>query len=259
MSRERGLTESDRDRLYGVPRGEFVRARNALAARLREAGDADAAAAVNRLAKPSPPVWAINQLARAAPAAIRRLLEAVERVKAAQLGRGGDLAAASEARRRATGDLVERAGAILAEGEGRPSRETLDRVARTLLAAAIDEAAREQLRRGWLEGELSPPGFEALGAEAPRPPAPGRRKPRAERRTEARRRVRVARARRAWETARATAREATRRAEALERAAAERQKAAEEATRAADQARREAARAAAKAASAEAALRDAEE
>ena len=50
-------------RLYAVPLAEFTPARNALAARLRKAGQADEAEAVKALRKPTPPVWAINQAA----------------------------------------------------------------------------------------------------------------------------------------------------------------------------------------------------
>jgi len=38
------VDERERDRLYGLPLEEFVRARNGLAARLRKAGQTDAAA-----------------------------------------------------------------------------------------------------------------------------------------------------------------------------------------------------------------------
>ncbi len=72
--RRRCLTRRERDRLAAVPLGEFVRARNALAKQLREAGRPAEAAEVVRLPKPSAPVWVVNQLARRDAPAVERLV-----------------------------------------------------------------------------------------------------------------------------------------------------------------------------------------
>jgi hypothetical protein len=52
------------DELYGLPVGDFVAAREALARELRSAGRKDAAAAVHSLRRPTIVPWSINQVAR---------------------------------------------------------------------------------------------------------------------------------------------------------------------------------------------------
>src|SRR5439155_128287 len=67
--------EQELDGLYGLPLDEFTAARNRLARTLAQEGD-PRAEEVRRLPKPTPAVWAINQLARREPRAVRRLLSA---------------------------------------------------------------------------------------------------------------------------------------------------------------------------------------
>src|SRR3954451_9005490 len=62
---------SDPDELYGLALEEFVSERDALAKRLRSAGDRAGAEEVKRLAKPSRAAWAVNQLMRSQPRARR--------------------------------------------------------------------------------------------------------------------------------------------------------------------------------------------
>src|SRR5688572_8316831 len=50
------------DKLYQAPLAEFTAARNALAARIKAAHGADAAAHVKALVKPSIAAWVLNQL-----------------------------------------------------------------------------------------------------------------------------------------------------------------------------------------------------
>jgi hypothetical protein len=87
-----GKPPSDADQLYGLPLREFTRARAALVTRLHEAGQLDEAAHVKTLPRPSLPVWAINQVARADRIGVERLVRAVEAVKRGQLGEGGPVA-----------------------------------------------------------------------------------------------------------------------------------------------------------------------
>jgi hypothetical protein len=49
----------------------------------------------------------------------------------------------------------------------------VERIAKTLDAAALDEGSRFLLRAGRLTDELEPPGFEALAGMAPAKPARG--------------------------------------------------------------------------------------
>ena len=55
-----GAMLDEADDLYGLPLGEFTATRDALAARLKAAGDKEAAAEVKRARKPSVPAWAAN-------------------------------------------------------------------------------------------------------------------------------------------------------------------------------------------------------
>ena len=55
------------DQLFALPLDEFTAARNELARRLKQDGDAEAAEGVRGLAKPTVAAWAVNQLARREP------------------------------------------------------------------------------------------------------------------------------------------------------------------------------------------------
>src|SRR5260370_7649561 len=81
-------------RLYQVPIGEFVNARDALARELRDKGEADEAKRIAALRKPAAALWVANQLARAAPKEIDALIAATARARGAQpaatQGKGGD-------------------------------------------------------------------------------------------------------------------------------------------------------------------------
>jgi len=252
------VSEREIDRLYGLPLGDFVRARNALAARLRKAGRHAQAAEVARLRKPSPPVWAINQLARDDPGDVDRLVQAVDRLKAAQLGRAAadDLAAAAAAEREALEAVGGRAAGKLGEPVSPAARA---RVSRTLLAAATDARHRADLRRGRLRKELAPPGFEVFAGARPARRKSNRGLSMTDRRAAARRQVEVARARVALHRARTEAKPLAHRAAALERRAAGARRVAELAALAAERARREAEQAAARAEAAERALGTAEQ
>ena len=152
----------DRERLYGLPLDEFVRERDLLARRLRKEGDRERAEAVKGLPKPSVVAWTVNQLARRRREDVRRLLEAAERLRAAQTTGAADFAAAAAAQRDAVRTLTDAAGEVLREA-GRPATDaTLDRVARTLTAAVADADARSDLEHGTLTQELEPTGFGSL-------------------------------------------------------------------------------------------------
>ena len=95
------------DRLYGLPREEFVGERDALAKELRADGRRDEAAAVKALAKPTVAAWAANQAVRSQKSAARELWKAGDQLSAAQdallagKGSGAKLREATEAERAA--------------------------------------------------------------------------------------------------------------------------------------------------------------
>jgi len=153
--------------LYGLPLGEFTPARNALAGRLKKAGDRDAAAEVLALVKPTPAAWAVNQLLRRERAAFDALLAAGERARSA-LGRtlsgaGPEVVREALAEMRQRREQLLRRGAELLAVDGRAASATqLERLAVDLEAMALSPAAQEAVERGWLDRDLDPPGFEVL-------------------------------------------------------------------------------------------------
>jgi hypothetical protein len=164
--------EQELDRLYGLPLEEFTKARNHLADRLKRAHQAEAAAMVRGLKKPSVVAWCANQLARDESERVAALLAASARLRTAQQralgGRGGgdDIVEAAAAEREAVRALLTAARSVLA---GRASQPALDRLAQTLRFAAVDPAARELLARGRLTDEVQGAGFTPLEGVTPRP------------------------------------------------------------------------------------------
>lgn len=164
--------------LATVPPQAFTRERNALAARLREAGDTTTAARVKARRVPWLPVWVVNRLALEHPDDIEALIAASARVKAAQLGRGqaGTLAPATAGHRAALDRLREQAGVMLRDAGGATADKLL-RVQNTLTAAAVVSKARTAFQAGHLEPELT--ARRALTSSTARDPlrraAPGGR------------------------------------------------------------------------------------
>jgi hypothetical protein len=152
------------DALYGLPLAEFTSARNALAKELKNDE-------IRALPKPSQIAWAINQAARTDTMAVRRLFKAADALRAAQenslAGKDADLAGAQQREREAVRALARSAVSAL----GRSTH--LDRIERTLSAAALDLDARDLLQSGRLTEEIAPSGFGAL-AGIKLPPAPKR-------------------------------------------------------------------------------------
>lgn len=147
--------------LYGLAPDAFVPARGALAKALRAEGRRDEAAAVAKLRKPSAAAWAVNQLVRGSADGVKELFAAGDAVREAQadvLGGRGDARALRDAgarERAAVDDLVDAARDLLRDG----SPATLERVAGTLHAAALDESARDAVREGRLARELRHAGL----------------------------------------------------------------------------------------------------
>jgi len=215
---------------------------------LSKAGRPDAAEEVKKLAKPSIPVWTANQLARREPGEVRALLRSAEELRKAQQralsGKGSDLQDRLAEQRRSVRALAHLGRDILAD-EGRAVSDAIvERIAKTLDAAALDEGSRFLLRAGRLTDELEPPGFEALAGMAParRQKGGAAAKPKHGGLAEARRRVQEAQ------------REARERAREVERA----ESAADDARRAAHAARERSDEAERALAEAEAALRKAQ-
>jgi hypothetical protein len=173
--------------LYGLPLERFVTERTALAKKLRDQGRREEAGEVAKLSKPSLAAWAVNQLVRTQGRGVSELFKAGDALQKAQsdllAGRsdGEALRDATERERASLEGLMERARGLLSSEGHELSQTTLDRVAETLHAAAIDDEVREQVREGSLTKELrhtglggagdvtvAPAGSERKGADRPR-------------------------------------------------------------------------------------------
>jgi hypothetical protein len=228
-------TDSEIDALFALPLDEFTAARNTLAKRLAKDGDREAAEEVQKLAKPTVPAWAVNQLVRRAPGLVDRLIESGEALQEQLVkGRGGTeaLRAAQQRERQALRELARAAEALLKEGGRSATAQTLERISETLSAGSKSPAGRAALQAGRLSAELEPSGFEALIGMAPAPRKTSARDELAE--------ARRAKQEREHERRRLKEelRKLERRAAAAEREAEEARKGAEQAREAADEAAR---------------------
>jgi hypothetical protein len=143
--------------LYAGSMATFAAERKRLATELRTAGDKAGAAAFNKLGRPGPSAWAVNQLFRQARAEWDALVAATVR-----LGKGEMAAVADE---RAALAVLKAKGAELLRAEGNvASEQTLTRLETNL---------RSVMTTGWgadgagrLVDERPPPGFDALAGLA---------------------------------------------------------------------------------------------
>src|SRR6266700_5797540 len=166
-----GAVDEAAELLYGLPLDEFTTARNAAAKELRDLGLGAEADEVKALAKPSVAAWAVNRLTRRRQAELEAFLEAATGARDAQLRGCGDAREAIRRQRDALEALVRAAREEL----GGPVSEAIGaRIRQTLEAAAVDDGAAEDIRRGRLVRELEPAGFGTLAAHAS--PSRGKRR-----------------------------------------------------------------------------------
>jgi hypothetical protein len=175
-------------RLYSLPLDEFTAERDAAAKRLKADGDAEGAKRIKALRKPNAPAAAINRAVRAEPAAARDLIEAGQRLEAAQsealAGKGADaLRAASAEHADAVETLMQ---AVVAELAGAGGSGAIDRARETLRAVAVDDDLRAELTTGTLvrDGESAGLGgagsVDVIAPSAPRRKAAGKRNAKSE-------------------------------------------------------------------------------
>src|SRR4029453_14283449 len=149
------------DELFTSPPEGFTEARNALAKRLKDQGDAGSARRVGGLRKPVRSAWAVNRLAHEDRSAVEELLQVGKHLRLAQRRAlsGGDaeeLRRRAEERRKLVTELTRRAARDLGKD---PTPAVVAEVAATLEAASADEDAARQL----LEGRLSKPFARPAG------------------------------------------------------------------------------------------------
>lgn len=186
MSPRKDRLDEEIAALYAAPLESFIGERNALASRLKKEKDSAAAEEVKGLRKPTPSAWAVNQLFQQEPARMAELLGAGERARKAlheAITSGGaeSLRGAIQEARELIEDLRQRALEFLSDGGKTASPVMGERIGTNLQSLTFTPAAAETARRGWLDADLDPPGFEVLaglqvaaGTPRPRPAQPVR-------------------------------------------------------------------------------------
>jgi hypothetical protein len=145
------------DALFETAPAEFVKARDQLAKALQAKGSADQAQIVRSLRKPTAAVWAINQVARRHPDKVERLLDSFRRMQNPRSAT--EFRKASTDRHEAIRSLLDATTGILDRVGHTAGGSLMEKVTRTLLAAATDEQAQQALAHGRLERELEPSEF----------------------------------------------------------------------------------------------------
>jgi hypothetical protein len=209
--------ESAADQLYGASREEFTALRKELAKAARAAGDAETAAEIDKLAKPTTAAWLANQLARVDEAAVRELAELGDALRdATERLAGAELKSLSQERTERIRTLIRRAGSV----SGQALSESVTRELEEIFTVAV---ADPDVARALVAGRMT----SARGIAVPPswPMAPAGTGPATREKAPARQRSaeRAGRAERTGRDGRAKAADAdeardARRAEQLERA-----------------------------------------
>ena len=153
------LSEAVAD-VYAAPLADFVATRTRWVTAAKDEGDADLAAAIKALRKPTVPAHLVNVVAREEPQVVAALLALGERMRAAQAsGDGAALAAARPERRECIDAFVAAAGRAAHEHGLGWSAGVQDSVAATAVAALADEASGTAVASGQLLRPLAYAGF----------------------------------------------------------------------------------------------------
>jgi len=155
------------DELYALSPAEFTAARDERARQARAAGQRDEAAAIKKLARPTASAWLVNQLARAAPEEIARLVAVGTALEEAQRRLAGErLRELSSERRQVISELLPHATEIARQAGQPASPATMGEVRATLEAALADAGARAAVRSGRLTKALAYAGLGEVDLSA---------------------------------------------------------------------------------------------
>ncbi|WP_114559738.1 hypothetical protein [Desertihabitans aurantiacus] len=199
------------DRLFSLDPGEFVAARDALAAEARSSGDRTRAQRIKGLRRPTVSAWVVNLLAREEAASVGELLELGEALRAAHQTLSADELRPLAAQRTQVVEALTRRAARLAADHGHPPSEAVRaEVAGSLQAALADPEVAETVRHGRLSKPVSYSGFGLVESRPAAEPTPvvdlsaarDRRRSRKEREAEQARAKALAEARERLETLR---------------------------------------------------------
>jgi hypothetical protein len=144
------------DRLFLAPLDDFVALRKGMAAEVRAAGDVAGSREVLAAKKPSRTAWAINQVARRNPEALRAALDALEAATGAHSSADGDaMRASARAFRDRIVDVVKLCEAALEESGAGLNAIQARRLGETLRAAIGEPGpSRDRLMAGRLVDDL---------------------------------------------------------------------------------------------------------
>jgi len=157
--------EEDVDDLFTLPLSEFTGARNALAARLKKAGQGDEANQVKAFAKPSISAWAVNQLYWQHREVFDQLMSTGQRFRKAQTAKKvADINETLVARRETLAQLSDLTTKLLGDAGHNPSPETVHRITTTLEALSVYASVPGGPRAGRLTQDVDPPGFDSLAS-----------------------------------------------------------------------------------------------
>jgi hypothetical protein len=149
-------------RLLAVPLGDFVEERKRLAAQLKSLGRRDEAQAIAKLPKPSSALWAINQLARREPEAIRRLAKLTIAMQAGPRHAPDEYTQRVAEHRDVLRSLREAAERILVDAKIGVNPALLERIIHTLRAGMADDETREAIEKARLLREVGELDFTSL-------------------------------------------------------------------------------------------------
>lgn len=170
--------ELELDRLFRLPLAELVEARDALADRLRKAGDKVLATRVKSVRRATPAAWALNQLYFERGELLGRAREASDEVRALHAQEGVDpraLSAALSTQRAVLHEVVEAALERCDDG-GHAGGPALQRKLLATLQAVLGGGSDEGFGR--LTRDLEAGGFDAIAAVGSvAQPAPGAARP----------------------------------------------------------------------------------
>jgi hypothetical protein len=163
--------------LYGLHPDEFLGARRTLAAQAKADKETGLAKAIDSIRKPTAAAWAINQLVRARPADVERLVDLAAGLHEAQEKMdGAALKTLSRERTKLVDELVHSTTEVAKAAGGAMSTPVANQVRETFVAALATTAAAEAVGSGQLTRALSYAGFGDVDlSEATAAPAPARR------------------------------------------------------------------------------------
>jgi hypothetical protein len=168
----------DLDSLFAAPPTKFIEERKRIAAALKSAGRKDEAKAVEKIPRPSLPVWTANQIARRDPEVVRKLSAVTDRLKVAA---GPEYGAAAAELREVLEELRGEAAAVLAAaGHDGAGAHLVQRVITNLRAAVGGAETRAALEEGRLVRDVEEQEMTSLFGTAAAPvdaPAGGAPRP----------------------------------------------------------------------------------